>query len=481
MAVHTPVIFCFPRLRAGRSRSRRLQGTMAHGVLLASVLLLGVTVTRGYSVATTRSGGTLAHDSMELTDEDDNDADMDMEQTDSRNPNWRDEKLLIPRVLVGGGDNNCDRMEQWDHVWKTYVPLALQGVALPQTRFVWNVPEFLDELKKAELEVHFNGRAPTPMLPSATHYSKRCLMKMGTLFVPSDDHMDDLFPGTFIVGSGFLPRMPSHSKIEVMRFWRADQYRNPEDEATLDQIWYYHAPGSGIYLDIGVALWSTPTLRMDSSPYSCKDVQGQYDTIIFQKIQPDPAKSEDRVRYGGIVELVDCRGDGKGFNSSRSTVADRHFPQIPLPSADELTRLSGLYDNSTAAADDADDDGNEVEPMDANPHPTERPPRRNRTMCEWDVNFYIRTGRKVQANLPADKYADCVSVRPWESACPPAETSRFLSMLHDGNSHPCVCNGRYSYLNCFGKATPPSSLPPHLRLTMPDFIPRQIVSMKFKA
>ena len=47
---------------------------MAHGVLLASVLLLGVTVTRGYSVATTRSGGTLAHDSMELTDEDDNDA-----------------------------------------------------------------------------------------------------------------------------------------------------------------------------------------------------------------------------------------------------------------------------------------------------------------------------------------------------------------------------------------------------------------------
>ena len=75
------------------------------------------------------------------------------------------------------------------------------------------------------------------------------------------------------------------------------------DRGTVGQFWYYHAPGSGIWLNIG------RSLRMESagvfSPGCQQAVSRGYDTI---SLSPDNTKVPDgSTHYGGISEIVDCR------------------------------------------------------------------------------------------------------------------------------------------------------------------------------
>ena len=292
----------------------------------------------------------------------------------SVDPRWEQERVVLRRLR---SRQPCGDMRLWNELWRgddlADPPSAPNDSTLLHTRFVWN------DWRASRGET----------LPSAEHWDPACIMRTGTAFVPGDMLMSDWWPGLFVAGDGDMAHLPTHSKVEVMRFYRSDEYRDAADEATIDQVWYYHAPGSGIYLDLGRPLWAPPALSTLITPYSCQQTRGRYDTIIFRRNQTGlPA---GRVRYGGLVEIVDCRGS--------------QTSQQPATNNDDDEKASELVATTEAEA---------------------------------------RAGL-----APHER-----SSPPWESACPPTAVSGWLSSEPDaeGQRAECACDPRYTYLNCYGNA-----------------------------
>lgn len=116
------------------------------------------------------------------------------------------------------------------------------------------------------------------------------------------------FPGFFLASASAVDdaRLPDHSWVEVMHVARDEDHRDEESIASEGQFWYWLAPGSGIFLNLGRALRS-PTVGV-SSP-GCRHAVGRgYDTILIT--QPDDFGSgmveaaDGRVRYGTLPACV---------------------------------------------------------------------------------------------------------------------------------------------------------------------------------
>jgi hypothetical protein len=362
-------------------------------------------------------------------------ADEDVQEPEeARSTDWSQEKLMLPRFFIGGA---CSRLQRFYEIWTDYKPDILRNVTYQsRTLFVWNTPELLDEMSRGCPGGPFSpygksrcrltdveGVGLRAMLPTDSHWNPDCLMRKGSVFVPADEHMKDMFPGSFVVGDGKLPRMPHGSSVEVMRFWRKDQFRSDSDVATTAQVWYYHAPGSGIYLDMGRTLWAKPTSHLDISPFSCAQVRGRYDTIVFQRVQPKEIHAP--ASYGGLVELVDCRG---------RTSSEPQAASNSSTSAMELKEMRVFESSLVATTFDEAREG--LKP-------------KNRSVCYHSGE----DGPPAEWKLSKADLQRCLNTAAWESACAPPSTSRFLSFRQHGEKRQCACDSRYTYLNCFGSGS----------------------------
>ena len=120
------------------------------------------------------------------------------------------------------------------------------------------------------------------------------------------------FPGFFVQHVGAASAVTSaaddHAWIEVMRIARLDDREDaiePNETCTVGQVWFWAAPGSGVWLNVGRSL----VARGDAARPGCREAHAQgYDTIQM------PAA------MGGFSsELMDCRGAATTIVSRRET------------------------------------------------------------------------------------------------------------------------------------------------------------------
>ena len=118
------------------------------------------------------------------------------------------------------------------------------------------------------------------------------------------------FPGFFVQHVGAASAVTSaandHAWIEVMRIARLDDREDavePNETCTVGQVWFWAAPGSGVWLNVGRSL----VVRGDAARPGCREAHAQgYDTIQM------PAA------MGGFSsELLDCRGAAQPDARSR--------------------------------------------------------------------------------------------------------------------------------------------------------------------
>lgn len=323
-----------------------------------------------------------------------------------QDPQWVQEKLMLPRINVAVDGDKCQHMQLASEIFADSP--RVWNTTEPHTRFVWSTPEMLRArlpLPPSKYGIPDGKGAHRVMVPSTAHWVEGCNLRKGTVFVPDDCLMPDMFPGMFVAGDGKLPRMPHYSSVEVMRFFRVDEPRAEEDQSNVGQVFYYHAPGSGIYLDLGRTLWAKPIPYYENTtPYSCSAVRGEYDTMVFQREQPNPSS----VAYGGMVEIVDCRGEGGPVRASL-----RAGPGSTIK--DDFDQMEAFETTLIATTEEL------VLPLKG-----------------------LRLQAKYQQNRPG----------AWEHACPPPSIARFLSVQQDGKRRRCVCNMDFKYLNCFGNGAP---------------------------
>ena len=112
------------------------------------------------------------------------------------------------------------------------------------------------------------------------------------------------FPGFFLqlpVGSDDDSRVagiPDDQWVEVMRISRKNDKASAADGCTVGQIWFWHAPGSGIWWNVGkarrvlVGQWVPKSMRTCSWAH-----EHGYDSMQFAAFYPAMA-----------LELIDCRG-----------------------------------------------------------------------------------------------------------------------------------------------------------------------------
>ena len=73
------------------------------------------------------------------------------------------------------------------------------------------------------------------------------------------------------------------------------------------KVWYYLAPGSGIWINVGKSLRTkTDRVRQPESPGCERAVTEGYDTFMLLPDNNDVA--DGLSRYGSAIEIVDCRG-----------------------------------------------------------------------------------------------------------------------------------------------------------------------------
>ena len=126
---------------------------------------------------------------------------------------------------------------------------------------------------------------------AATHLA--WLRRSNSYWASSSAPLRIHFPGFFVYRGRATPA-PDGAWIEVMRVARTDiGERHPSGAATRGQVWFYAAPGSGIWLNVG------RTLALESAHRGgCVDARhGRYDSVQFANA------------FGGYAhEVVDCRG-----------------------------------------------------------------------------------------------------------------------------------------------------------------------------
>ena len=109
------------------------------------------------------------------------------------------------------------------------------------------------------------------------------------------------FPGFFVFRSMLNRGAPDGSYAEVMRVARLDDKRPGSAEAsTIGQVWYWLAPGSGIWITVGRSLrqQSAPDASPPSAPATCSWARA-HGFVTIQRLNV----------FGGFAsELVDCRG-----------------------------------------------------------------------------------------------------------------------------------------------------------------------------
>ena len=73
------------------------------------------------------------------------------------------------------------------------------------------------------------------------------------------------------------------------------------------KVWYYLAPGSGIWINVGKSLRTkTDRVRQPESPGCERAVAEGYDT--FMLLPDNNGVADGLSRYGSAIEIVDCRG-----------------------------------------------------------------------------------------------------------------------------------------------------------------------------
>ena len=134
------------------------------------------------------------------------------------------------------------------------------------------------------------------------HASKTCKVNPGVLFVPGDEEFGNFFPGMFVSGKEMILPMKNNSDVEVMHFKRSFRRGYQSHAALENQFWYYHAPGSNIFLPMGTILWK---VVHNYNYISCNWArEHNYDTIVYQPYQ----SKETGISRGNLIEIVDCRG-----------------------------------------------------------------------------------------------------------------------------------------------------------------------------
>lgn len=93
--------------------------------------------------------------------------------------------------------------------------------------------------------------------------------------------------------------------IEVAHVGRLEDHTLPEDIASVGQMWYWMAPGSGIWLNVGKTKL-LDTAGVDAQGGCPQAIKEGYDTVINRPLTPPPP--DGYMNYGGMVEVMDCRG-----------------------------------------------------------------------------------------------------------------------------------------------------------------------------
>ena len=207
-----------------------------------------------------------------------------------------------------------DRADAW-RKYLAHVYGSEQVAAFPPSddhiRFLWNTAP-----DRARL-----------LLPQPAHFrlgnyaGGTCLMEDGQLWAPGCVDFTNRtgyadapagqapqFPGVFVARARAYAELPQDDTwAEVVHIARDEDHSEEEDRASEGQFWYWHAPGSGIWLNVGRAL-RMPTVGI-VAPGCRKAVAEGFDTII---LHGNATMATDSITYGSAVELVDCRAARAG-------------------------------------------------------------------------------------------------------------------------------------------------------------------------
>ena len=93
-----------------------------------------------------------------------------------------------------------------------------------------------------------------------------------------------------------------------MHIARTEEHVDEDDIASEGQFWMWHAPGSGIWLNLGRTLRS-PTVGF-WTPGCASAVSQGYDTYVLTP--SGDSFSAGGVSHGGLTEIVDCRAAKAG-------------------------------------------------------------------------------------------------------------------------------------------------------------------------
>ena len=135
------------------------------------------------------------------------------------------------------------------------------------------------------------------------HWDFSVVVSKGDTFVPGDSSFIFPFPGAFqYTGHVFAPH--DYEYVEVMHFYRQKDHHALRDIPSVGQFWYYSAPGSGIWINLGRALRMNTAGRY--SPRCEHALNNGYDSYMLSPDNTDLPSTQSH--YGGMVEIVDCAG-----------------------------------------------------------------------------------------------------------------------------------------------------------------------------
>eukprot|EP00747_Dinoflagellata_sp_TGD_P088713 gnl/TRDRNA2_/TRDRNA2_164098_c0_seq6.p1 gnl/TRDRNA2_/TRDRNA2_164098_c0~~gnl/TRDRNA2_/TRDRNA2_164098_c0_seq6.p1 ORF type:complete len:287 (-),score=1.28 gnl/TRDRNA2_/TRDRNA2_164098_c0_seq6:393-1253(-) len=185
----------------------------------------------------------------------------------------------------------------------------------------------------ASQSVHFfwsNG--DSQQVGRVRHQWTNCVLGSRQAFVPGDGAYPRSWPGFFTFVNGHALREPpaDNTWVEVIHFQREEDHKKASkrrDAALQGQFWYYLAPGSGIWLNIGRAQRAVRTWTHKS----CDDaVRGNYDTIVLYP--KNSGLPDTKTYWGGLTEIVDCTASQRDPKSAHAPWTS----SCPPPHASQL-------------------------------------------------------------------------------------------------------------------------------------------------
>ena len=97
--------------------------------------------------------------------------------------------------------------------------------------------------------------------------------------------------------------VPDHTWVEVVRVGRLDDKNDEADRATVGQVWFWLAPGSGVWWNTGTTLVISDSNAGSGAGCTAAHKQG-YDSIQLTRRGPTPT-------HPYSFEIVDCRLQGR--------------------------------------------------------------------------------------------------------------------------------------------------------------------------